>query len=212
MLAGVDGLVIPRTVRVSAEALADGPAQAAALAAVDAPLLVRPIGSHGGKGLVRIDAGADAADLPAAAAYYLTAFHDFRSGDGFHRKYRAIFVGREPLPYHLAISRDWMVHYEHAGMEGDARRLTEELRYLEDPAAALGGDAWAAVAAIGAAIDLDYAGVDFTLTADGRVLVFEANATMLVHPEAPDGPLAHKNPFIERITGAFQAMLSSPVA
>ena len=40
------------------------------------------------------------------------------------------------------------------------------------------------------------------------MLLFEANATMLVHPEAPDGPLAHKNPSIERIFAAFQAMLA----
>jgi hypothetical protein len=32
---------------------------------------------------------------------------------------------------------------------------------------------------------------------------------MLVHPEAPDGPLAHKNPYVERILEAFQAMLAA---
>ena len=81
------------------------------------------------------------------------------------------------------------------------------MRYLENPQSALGRDAWAAVAAIGQAMDLDYAGVDFSLLPDGRVLVFEANATMLVHPETPDGPLAHKNPFVQQIVDAFQAML-----
>jgi hypothetical protein len=119
-----------------------------------------------------------------------------------------IFVGGRPLPYHLAISPDWMVHYESAGMEDAPERLAEEMRFLEDPAAALGADAWAAVTAIGAAMELDYAGVDFSLLPDGRVLLFEANATMLVHPEAPDGPLAHKNPAIERILAGFQAMLA----
>jgi len=37
--------------------------------------------------------------------------------------------------------------------------------------------------------------------------VFEANATMLTHPEAADGPLAHKNPAVRAIIEAFQAML-----
>jgi hypothetical protein len=45
--------------------------------------------------------------------------------------------------------------------------------------------------------------------ADGTVLIFEANATMLVHPEKPDGPLAHKNPAIERIIAAFAEMLAA---
>ena len=58
-------------------------------------------------------------------------------------------------------------------------------------------------------MDLDYAGVDFSMLPDGRVLLFEANATMLVHPEDPDGVLAHKNPAIERIFEAFRAMLAA---
>jgi len=40
------------------------------------------------------------------------------------------------------------------------------------------------------------------------VLLFEANATMLVHPEAEDGPLAHKTPYVARILNAFRAMLA----
>ena len=42
---------------------------------------------------------------------------------------------------------------------------------------------------------------------DGRALLFEANATMLAHPEAPEGPLAHKNAPVARIVEAFQNRL-----
>jgi glutathione synthase/RimK-type ligase-like ATP-grasp enzyme len=63
-----------------------------------------------------------------------------------------------------------------------------------------------AIAAIGRRLDLDYAGVDFTLLPDGRVLVFEANATMLVHRERIDGMAAHKNPYVERIVCAFEQL------
>ncbi|HWF76727.1 MAG TPA: tetratricopeptide repeat protein [Caulobacteraceae bacterium] len=210
LFAHIDGLVVPNSVRVeAADVAAGGVREAARRAGVAEPFLVRPIGSHGGKGLALVGGGAPDEPLTAAGAYYLTEFADFRSADGFHRKYRAIFVGGRPLPYHLAISPAWMVHYESAGMEADPARLAEEMRFLEDPAAALGADAWAAVAKVGAAMDLDYAGVDFSLLPDGRVLLFEANATMLVHPEADDGPLAHKNPAIERILTAFQAMLAT---
>jgi tetratricopeptide (TPR) repeat protein len=206
---GVEGVVTPATVRVeAADVAAGGVREAARRAGIAEPFLVRPIGSHGGKGLALIGGGAPDEPLTAASAYYLTAFADFRSPDGFWRKYRAIFVDRRPLPYHLAISPNWMVHYESAGMEQDPDRLAEEMRFLADPAAAIGADAWAAVTGIGATMDLDYAGVDFSLLPDGRVLLFEANATMLAHPEAPDGPLAHKNPYIERILAAFQAMLA----
>jgi tetratricopeptide (TPR) repeat protein len=210
LFGSLDGVATPATVRVeAADVAAGGVREAARRAGIAEPFLVRPIGSHGGKGLILV--GGDAPDEPLApaGAYYLTAFADFRSPDGLWRKYRAIFVDRRPLPYHLAISPSWMVHYESAGMEDAPERLAEEMRFLENPAAAIGEAAWAAVAAIGSTMDLDYGGVDFSLLPDGRVLLFEANATMLAHPEAADGPLAHKNPAIERIFDAFQAMLAT---
>ena len=40
---------------------------------------------------------------------------------------------------------------------------------------------------------------------DGRALVFEANATMLIHPESDTGRLAFKNPFVQTIIDAFAA-------
>jgi tetratricopeptide (TPR) repeat protein len=209
LFGAIPNVVTPPTVRIgAAEVAAGGVRDAAAQAGIEGPFLVRPIGSHGGKGLALVGADAPDEPPPAAQAYYLTAFRDFRSADGAFRKYRAIFVDGRPLPYHLAIADRWMVHYEHSGMESHLARLAEEMRYLEDPVAAIGADAWGAVAGIGEAMGLDYAGADFSILPDGRVLLFEANATMLVHPEAEDGPLAHKNPAIERILAAFRNMLA----
>jgi tetratricopeptide (TPR) repeat protein len=208
LFSGVASVKTPRTVRVEATQIAGGIRAAAEQAGLCEPFLVRPIGSHGGKGLVLVGAEAPDEPLTPASAYYLTQFENFRSPDGLYRKYRAIFVGGRTLPYHLAVAASWLIHYEHAGMERHPERLAEEMRYLDDPAGAIGADAWNAVQGIGAAMDLDYAGADFTLLPDGRVLLFEANATMLVHPEAPHGPLAHKNPAIERILEAFRDMLA----
>ena len=210
LFSAVPNVKVPRTVRIDvAEVERDGVRAAAARAGVAEPFLVRPIGSHGGKGLLLVGGGAPDETLARAGAYYLTAFENFRSSDGLYRKYRAIFVGGATLPYHLAIAPNWLVHYEHSGTQDHQARLDEEMRYLDDPAGAIGPRAWAAVQQIGAAMGLDYAGADFTLLPDGRVLLFEANATMLVHPEASDGLLAHKNPAIERIFEAFRAMLAA---
>jgi hypothetical protein len=41
--------------------------------------------------------------------------------------------------------------------------------------------------------------------------VFEANATMVVHPETDDGPLAYKNQAVRDILAAFDAMAMSAV-
>jgi len=210
-LAGIPNLVAPKTVRLSADDIAHGLRDAVSRAGLGWPIIVRPTGSHGGKGLVLIEdeAGLDAIPWEPGGDAYVTAFHDYRSPDGFYRKYRMIFVDRRPYAYHLAIGPHWMVHHQSAEMATDPVRIAEELAFLRDPEAAIGGRAMAAVGIIGARLDLDYGGVDFGLTADGQVLLFEANATMLTHLEPADGPFSAKNPFIEPILRAFQAHLTT---
>jgi tetratricopeptide (TPR) repeat protein/glutathione synthase/RimK-type ligase-like ATP-grasp enzyme len=204
LLGDIAGVAVPKVLRF--DPAAHGPDLAAQVAAagLEAPLIVRPIGSHGGRGVTLARTDPELAQVDARDCLYLTEYVDSASpADGRYRKYRMIFVDRAAYPYHLAIKEDWLVHYYTAEMTGDRARQAEELRFLEDPAAALGEAAMAAVAAIGRRLDLDYAGLDFSLTPDGRVLVFEANATMLVHPEPP-GEFAYKNPYVDRITAAFQ--------
>lgn len=172
------------------------------------PVLIRQEGSHGGVGLKKVDGEPALAqfDLDPHWGGYVTQFHDYQSEDGWWRKYRVIFIDRRPFPYHLAISGHWLVHHESAGMQDDARRLEEELQFLHDPEAVLGSSAMRALEEIGRAMDLDYAGADFTRLADGRVLVFEANATMLVHFEDPAGPLSDKNIYVEKICRSFRSL------
>ena len=210
-LAGIQGLVVPMAARLDPQDAA-GVDLAAWIEGqgLALPLLMRPIGSHGGQGLMLATSPETLAGFDAAQGAYATEYCDFRSpADGLFRKYRAIFVDRSPYPYHLGISDHWLVHYATSLTPGDGALQAEELRFLEDPQGALGAAAWTAIAAIGARLDLDYAGVDFSLMPDGRVLVFEANATMLTHTEALP-PLDRKNPYVERITSAFQALVERP--
>jgi len=173
------------------------------------PLLVRAAASHGGDSLQRCDnPGELAARLQGGqGAHYLTAYRDYRSADGHYRKYRFIFIDRQPLPYHLAISPNWMVHYFSADMLAASWKSAEEQRFLDDPAAVLGRRAMDAIAAVARRLDLDYAGIDCTLLPDGRVFVFEANASMLVHYEPAGSLFAYKNAHVQRIVDAFQRML-----
>lgn len=210
-LANIENLVAPRTVRLSFDEISDGLGAAVAGAGFNGPVIVRPTGSHGGKGLVLADnmAALDSIALDEGADLYVTAFHDYRSADRFYRKYRIIFVDRTPYAYHLAIGPDWMVHHRSAEMEGDPGRIAEELAFLRDPEAAIGARAMAAIRAIGQRLDLDYGGIDFSVTDDGEVLLFEANATMLTHLEPADGPFAAKTVFIEPILQAFRRHLTT---
>jgi len=178
------------------------------------PLLARPVAAHGGDGLVlceTIDTLENRLSTQEGAQY-LTAFRDCRSADGFYRKYRVIYVDREPFPYHLVISPHWIAHYFSADMESHAWKLDEERRFLQDPRTALGERAMNAVTAIGRRLDLDYGGIDFTLLPDAQVFVFEANATMLAHYERGNGVLAHKNVHVQHIVDAFERMLAHRTA
>src|SRR4030095_159734 len=135
---------------------------------------------------------------------FLSHYIDYRSSDSWFRKYRVIYVDREPYPYHLAISQNWIVHYYTADMEGHAWKLEEEKRFLEDPESVFGPGGMQALHSIGARMDLDFSGIDFSVLPDGRILVFEANPTMLVHPEFISGPTAHKNDYVFRIQSRFE--------
>lgn len=100
-----------------------------------------------------------------------------------------------------------MVHYFSADMLAASWKSAEEQRFLDDPAAVLGRRAMDAIAAVARRVDLDYAGVDCTLLPDGRVFIFEANASMLVHYEPAGSLFAYKNAHVQRIVDAFQRML-----
>jgi glutathione synthase/RimK-type ligase-like ATP-grasp enzyme len=63
-----------------------------------------------------------------------------------------------------------------------------------------------ALRTIATRIGLEYFGVDCGLNTSGDLVLFEVNASMLVHAE--DGELAYKNPYIGRIKTAFNAMLA----
>jgi glutathione synthase/RimK-type ligase-like ATP-grasp enzyme len=54
-------------------------------------------------------------------------------------------------------------------------------------------------------IGLEYCGIDCALDASGNLVLFEANASMLVH--ARNEGFLYKTPAVSRIKAAFDAML-----
>jgi len=92
-------------------------------------------------------------------------------------------------------------------MAREARFREEERRFLNDMRAVLGARAMRALEGIAGALGLEYAGVDFALAPDGSVLVFEANATMVVFPPTQDPMWDYRRPAIETVLGAARRML-----
>jgi len=83
----------------------------------------------------------------------------------------------------------------------------EEAAFLGDMAAALGDKATTALKEIQNALGLDYAGIDFGLGPDGELLLFEANATMVISSPAPDERWAYRRTAIDAALDAVVAMI-----
>lgn len=213
-LAGAAGTVMPRTVRVGRDVVqrvADGLQDPAALLdGAGFPLIVRPIDSHAGHDLQKVeDAAALGAylDAQASPAFYLAPFIDYAGPDGQFRKYRIVLIEGRPYICHLAISSHWMVHYLNAGMDDSAAKRDEEAREMAAFDAGFARRHAAALADIDARIGLPYLGIDCAETRDGRLLVFEVDNAMVVHAMDDPGKYPYKRPMMDKVFGAFAAML-----
>jgi tetratricopeptide (TPR) repeat protein len=180
----IEHVMSPATKMLRREALLAG--QGAALlrrAGFRFPLLLRAPGFHTGQHFIRVLAPEA---LPAAAAglpgdeVLVIAYLEPAGVDGFARKGRVMIVDGRLYPLHWAISATWKVHYFTACMAGSAAHRAEESHFLNDMAGFLGGAAMRALEAIAARLGLDYAGIDFAVSAAGKIMLFEANAAMVI--------------------------------
>jgi hypothetical protein len=178
------------------------------------PVIVRPVGSHAGQGLRKIDSHDEIASyLPnvTAVSFYVTAFVDYSSADGLYRKQRIAFLDGAAFPVHMAISEHWMVHYLSAGMATDAGRRKEEEKWMSEFHSEFFNRHSAAFKSICGCIGLDYFAIDCAEMPDGRLLLFEADVAMIVHAlDAPD-VFPYKKPAIQQLFNAFDVALRSRV-
>ena len=214
-LARLPGVVMPLTVTLPRELLS-APDAAATVArhGFRFPLLVRTPGFHTGRHFVRVEspeslAGA-VSGLPGGELTVIE-FLDARGADGKVRKYRVMMIGGRLYPLHVAISSHWKIHYFTAEMADRADHRAEDAEFLEDMPAVLGPRAMEALARIQATLGLDYAGIDFGLSAAGDLLLFEANATMVVNPPEPEERWAYRRPAVERIFAAVRSLLTAHI-
>ena len=219
LLAGVPGLLAPVTLRIDRQTLA-----LAATGQVDLverlgghgwPIIARPVGSHAGIGLERIDAPADLTRWLAGQdgdAFDVAPFVDYRGPDGQFRKYRIVFVGGAPFLAHLAISEHWMVHYLNAGMLEDSAKRDEEALVMRTFDAGFAARHRRALEALQARFGLDYFGIDCSETADGRLLVFETDNALIVHDMDPPDVFPYKSATVRALFASFQDLLAHAFA
>ncbi len=205
-LMDVPGIVTPKTERFCST----GKTHEAVIREIekqfDYPLITRTLISQEGKGMTKVDSRAALAAVLAGNLpenFFVTAFVDSRNGNPFYRKIRAAFVKDELIVVRVDFDTDWNVH----GRKSDQRvqfylenpdLLAQEKQICADPEKLLGSTAIQALRALRRRIPPDIFGVDFDVDAEGRLVFYEANATMnlfstareeVSHPPSADDAL-----------------------
>ena len=212
-LAGIEGLAMPATVRITRLALRrrlslEG--LAALPFAMVLPLIIRPVDSHAGRGLAKICCLQELIvylDDSDVEALFISPFVDYRSSDGLFRKTRIALVGGVPYVAHMAVSDHWMIHYLNAGMAESAEKRAEEQFFMQTFRDGFASRHRAALKAVAERFGLDYLVVDCAETATGELLVFEMDPAAVVHSMDPVELYPYKGPNMCRLYDAFRSVL-----
>jgi hypothetical protein len=215
-LRGLPNVIAPRMRRLSRHALAAPfTADTAAANGFVFPLLARAPGFHTGRHFVRAatpeELAAAVADFPGDDVWLIEQL-DARDSEGHFRKIRVMIVDRKIYPLHLAISHNWKVHYFRADMAHSEENRRKDGEFLDDMVRAIGSRAVTALERIAATLDLDYGGIDFAVNADGDVLFFEGNATMVMVPLAADEKWDYRRQAFDNVFAAIRRMLTARAA
>ena len=174
------------------------------------PVIVRPVDSHAGEGLRKIETPAELAAYltdSVEAEFFISNFVDYRSADGRFRKCRIMLIDGRAYVSHMAVSSRWMVHYLNADMLASAEHRNEEARFMESFASGFALRHRAALQAIHQQLGLEYVGIDCAETPDGQLLVFEVDSNMVVHNMDPAETFPYKKLWMPKLFSAFTEML-----
>lgn len=214
LLASVPGAYMPINLRVDRASLvsfARGESRAdLVLASCRFPIIARPVGSHAGEGLTKLDDRAAILGYLAQqtqAEFFVSPFVDYRGKDDLFRKYRIALIDGEAFACHMAISSHWMIHYLNADMIDNGQNRAEEAAFMRDFDTNFGAAHREALREIARRSGLNYLIIDCGETRDGQLLIFEVGNAMIVHSMDPEHIFPYKATQMKKLFGAFQAML-----
>jgi glutathione synthase/RimK-type ligase-like ATP-grasp enzyme len=218
LLHSAPGVIMPVTSRVSRETLQRIGRGEVSLSTIlkdlDFPIIVRPLDSHAGRGLIKADdavAISKYLETVAENEFFVARFVDYRSDDGLFRKYRVVLIDGRPYASHMAVSDHWMIHYLNAGMDESAEKRSEEARFMADfdlDFASRHGDALHSIAE---RTGLDYLVIDCAQAQTGQLLIFEVDSSAVVHAMDPVEGFPYKKPQMHKVFSAFRRMLVTAI-
>ena len=180
---------------------------------LDFPIVVRPVGSHAGRGLAKIRQPSDFAHYLRGlkdTEFFISEYVDYSSSkDGAFRKYRIIFVDGVPFPCHMAIADQWKVWYMNAGMQENPEKRAEEKRFMDNFNRNFAIRHQAAFDKLTEAIGLDYFGIDCAEDGKGNLLLFEADNALIVHDMDCETVFPYKKYHMHKLFDAFESMLDA---
>jgi len=210
----IAGIEIPATVRVDQETMLELGSVHLPIGKVlpdgGFPIIARPVDSHGGHGLEKLEVYSDLISYVArnpADEYFLSRFVDYRSEDGWFRKYRIAVIDGVPYASHLAISDHWMIHFLNAGMSESVDKRCEEAEFMDRFQADFVANHGPALAEIARLSGLEYFGVDCGVTREGKLLLFEADTSLIVHNMDDPEQFPYKDRHMRSLFDAFREML-----
>jgi len=214
LLGSAPGIVMPRTLRIDRQDLSGIASGAVPIETTlgdgTFPIIARPIGSHAGQGLTKLDNPAGVAAYLKDRhedEFYLARFVDYRSSDGQFRKYRVALVDGRPFASHMGVSDHWMIHYLNAGMRDSAEKRAEEAHFMAEFDDAFARRHETAFKALTERVGLAYFGIDCGETPEGKLLIFEVDVAMIVHDMDPPDLFPYKHPQMRKVFDAFRALL-----
>jgi len=183
-LEGLKGLIVPKTLRID-RTNNKNVKDLVANSSFRFPGILRSVGTHGGEG-IRIVQDMDALleYLVGMKTCYITEFANYKSDDGYYRKYRCFFIGDAIVFRHLIISDKWLIHARDKNrvMVNHDWMLREEEEIHSRGIEYFSDGQIETMRRIKTVIDLDYFGLDFSIAKTGNMLLFESNATMNFFP------------------------------
>jgi hypothetical protein len=181
-------------------------------AGIEPPIILREAGTHGGKIVGCFDSvEATVAALQGGRDHVATQFVDFSSADNLYRKYRVYFIGKGKVLRHMLISDHWNVHAkDRLRFMAERPELVAEERALfesDDYPLPFSPKVRAALHRVAERMGMDFFGMDFGVTRDEQVVLFEANATMRFFPYSPEPMFEYSLRSFAPAQAAFRDML-----